>query len=135
MVGPTIAEFVKAYKAKYAMKIPLTTAPGAMPAGLILQKAMEKAGSTETDKVKAAIDAEDMFTFYGHIKFSTPTPKAHGLQIGHQMIIIQWQKGPRVNPRRWRSFRRPLLPAKANSFLRVKILPKFLRRVQRVWRG
>ncbi len=32
-----------------------------------------------------------MYTFYGRIKFNT-TPKAHGLQEGHQMIIIQWQR-------------------------------------------
>ncbi len=62
-----------------------------------MQKAIEKAGSTETDKVKAAIDAEDMLTFYGHIKFDT-TPKAHGLQVGHQMIIIQWQKDEQGKP-------------------------------------
>jgi branched-chain amino acid transport system substrate-binding protein len=95
--GPTIPEFVKAYKAKYNNEEPSYHSAGGYAAGLILQKAMEKAGSTETDKVKAAIDAEDMFTFYGHIKFDT-TPKAHGLQIGHQMIIIQWQKDQQGKP-------------------------------------
>ncbi|MCX5891997.1 MAG: amino acid ABC transporter substrate-binding protein [Deltaproteobacteria bacterium] len=95
--GPTIPEFVKEYKAKYNNEEPSYHSAGGYAAGLILQKAMEKAGSTETDKVKAAIDAEDMFTFYGHIKFDT-TPKAHGLQIGHQMIIIQWQKDQQGKP-------------------------------------
>ena len=96
--GPTIDEFVKEYKAKYN-EDPSYHSAGGYAAGLILQKAMEKAGSTETDKVKAAIDAEDMFTFYGHIKFDT-TPKAHGLQIGHQMIIIQWQKDQQGKPQK-----------------------------------
>lgn len=95
--GPTIPEFVKAYKAKYNNEEPSYHSAGGYAAGLILQKAIMKAGSTDTDKVKAAIDGEDMFTFYGHIKFDT-TPKAHGLQIGHQMIIIQWQKDQQGKP-------------------------------------
>lgn len=95
--GPTIQEFVKEYKAKYNNEEPSYHSAGGYAAGLILQKAMEKAGSIETEKVKAALDAEDMFTFYGHIKFDT-TPKAHGLQIGHQMIIIQWQKDQQGKP-------------------------------------
>ncbi len=97
--GPTVTEFTNAYKAKYNNEEPSYHSAGGFAAGLILQKAMEKAGSTETDKVKAAIDAEDMFTFYGRIKFDT-TPKAHGLQIGHEMIIIQWQKDQQGKPQK-----------------------------------
>ena len=91
--APPSTEFVKEYKAKYNNEDPSYHSAGGYAAGLILQKAMEKAGSTETDKVKAAIDDEDMFTFYGHIKFDT-TPKAHGLQIGHQMIYYPVAEGP-----------------------------------------
>jgi branched-chain amino acid transport system substrate-binding protein len=94
--GPTVPEFVQAYKAKYH-EDPSYHSAGGYAAGLILQKAMEKAGSTDTDKVKAAIDEENMFTFYGRIQFDT-TPKAHGLQLGHQMIIIQWQKDAQGKP-------------------------------------
>ncbi len=95
--GPTVPEFVKAYQEKYGKEEPSYHSAGGYAAGLILQKAIEKAGSTETEKVKAAIDDEDMFTFYGRIKFDT-TPKAHGLQTGHQMIIIQWQKDAQGKP-------------------------------------
>jgi branched-chain amino acid transport system substrate-binding protein len=95
--GPTVAEFVKEYQAKYGNEEPSYHSAGGYAAGLILQKAIEKAGSLDTDKVKAALDQEDMYTFYGRIKFNT-TPKAHGLQEGHQMIIIQWQKGPDGKP-------------------------------------
>ena len=49
--------------------------------------------------MKAAIDKEDMFTFYGRIKFSTD-PKTAGLQIGHEMIIIQWQKDAQGKPQK-----------------------------------
>jgi predicted lipid-binding transport protein (Tim44 family) len=33
----------------------------------------------------------DLFTFYGGIKFDT-SAEAHGLQIAHQMVVVQWQK-------------------------------------------
>lgn len=97
--GPTVAEFTKQYKAKYGGEEPSYHSAGGYAAGLILQKAIEKAGSFDTDKVKAALDQEDMFTFYGRIKFDN-TPKAHGLQIGHQMIIIQWQKDQKGKPQK-----------------------------------
>ena len=32
-----------------------------------------------------------MLTFYGHIQFDT-SPDSHGLQIGHDMVYVQWQK-------------------------------------------
>jgi branched-chain amino acid transport system substrate-binding protein len=33
----------------------------------------------------------DIGTFYGNIKFDT-TPEASGLQIGHDMVYVQWMK-------------------------------------------
>ncbi len=30
-------------------------------------------------------------TFWGHIKFYSGADK-HGLQIGHSMVLVQWQK-------------------------------------------
>jgi branched-chain amino acid transport system substrate-binding protein len=30
-------------------------------------------------------------TFFGHLKFDT-TDEAHGLQLGHSMVLMQWQK-------------------------------------------
>ena len=89
--GPTVPEFLKLYQAKYGKEEPSYHSAGGYAAGLILQKAIETAGSIDTEKVKAAIDKEDMYTFYGRIKFNTG--KLHGLQEGHEMIYIQWQKG------------------------------------------
>ncbi len=95
--GPTVEEFVKAYKAGFGNEEPSYHSAGGYAAGLILQKAIEKAGSIETEKVRAAIDQEDMYTFYGHIKFSTDQ-KTHGLQVGHEMIVVQWQKDAQGKP-------------------------------------
>jgi ABC-type branched-subunit amino acid transport system substrate-binding protein len=88
--GITIPEFVKAYEAKYKQE-PSYHSAGGYAAGLILQKAIETAGSIDTAEVAAAMDQENMLTFYGRIKFNT-TPKLHGLQEGHEMVYIQWQK-------------------------------------------
>jgi branched-chain amino acid transport system substrate-binding protein len=87
--GPTGAEFAAAYEAAYGDK-PTYHAAGGYAAGLVLQKAMLNAGSTDPDKVKAALEAMKLFTFYGGIQFDT-SAEAHGLQISHQMVVAQWQ--------------------------------------------
>ena len=88
--GPTGEEFAAAYEAASGDK-PTYHVAGGYAAGLVLQKAMEDAGSADPEKVKAALEAMDIFTFYGGIKFDT-TPEAHGLQTSHEMVVAQWQK-------------------------------------------
>lgn len=94
--GLSVADFTSAYKKKFNEE-PSYHSAGGYVAGLILQKAMEKAGSADTAKVKAAMDAMDLMTFYGRLKFDT-SPKAHGLQVGHDMVYIQWQKDGQGKP-------------------------------------
>ncbi len=89
-LGPVSTDFVATYKAKYN-EDPSYHSAGGFVAGLILQDAISRAGSLDTAKVKAALDATNLMTFYGPVKFDTG--KAHGLQIGHEMIYIQWQRG------------------------------------------
>ena len=88
--GPSVADFVAAYNAKYG-EDPAYHAAGGYGAGLILQRAIEEAGSLDTDKVRAALDGMNVMTFYGRVQFDT-TPEAHGLQSTHEMVYIQWQK-------------------------------------------
>lgn len=83
-------EFVSAYEAAYDGEEPSYHSAGGYAAGLILQKAIMDADSTDPEAVGAALDAMDLLTFFGHIKFDT-TADAHGLQIGHSMVYIQWQ--------------------------------------------
>jgi branched-chain amino acid transport system substrate-binding protein len=87
--GPTVAEFNKAYTAKYGE--PSYESAGGYAAGLILQYAIEKAGSLDSEKVAGVLNGLDATTFYGRTKFATD-PKEHGLQLGHTMVIAQWQK-------------------------------------------
>lgn len=90
-IGPSVAEFVKLYQAAYNGEEPSYHAAGGYVAGLLLEHAIVKAGSLDTQKVKAALDSLDVLTFFGHIEFNTTN--AHGLQIGHEMVYIQWQPG------------------------------------------
>jgi branched-chain amino acid transport system substrate-binding protein len=88
--GPTGADFVSAYKAEFGEE-PSYHAAGGYVAGLILQKAIESTGSLDTEAIKAALDGMDINTFFGHIQFDT-SAENHGLQTGHSMVYIQWQK-------------------------------------------
>lgn len=88
--GPTTSEFAKAFEAKFHQKADYHVASG-YTAGVILQHAIEKAGSLDTEKVTQALDETDVTTFFGHIKFATD-PSRHGLQLAHQMVLAQWQK-------------------------------------------
>ncbi len=87
--GPTGAEFVKAFQAKY-QQVPDYHAASGYAVGLILQHAIEKANSLDTDKVAAALNATDVTTFFGKTKFATDSAQ-HGLQVGHTMVLGQWQ--------------------------------------------
>jgi ABC-type branched-subunit amino acid transport system substrate-binding protein len=89
--GPTVNEFVSGYKAKYN-EDPSYHSAGGYAAGLLLQKAIEDANSTDPAKVKAALDALNLMTFFGQTQFSTDA-KTHGKQAGHTMVYMQWQKG------------------------------------------
>ncbi len=89
--GISVKGFTDEYKAKYKAA-PSYHSAGGYAAGLVLQKALEDAGSTDPAKVRAALDKMDVLTFFGHIKFSTDA-KTHGKQIAHSMVYVQWQKG------------------------------------------
>jgi ABC-type branched-subunit amino acid transport system substrate-binding protein len=88
--GTVGKDFVAAYEAAYNEE-PSYHSMGGYVAGQILQKAIVDADSTDPEAIKAAMDAIDMLTAYGRITFDT-SEEAHGLQIGHSMIYIQWQK-------------------------------------------
>jgi len=88
--GPTIPEFVAAYQAEYGEE-PSYRAAAAFATGLVLEKAMAVADSTDVEAVKAVLTKMDMMTLYGRCRFSTK-PESYGLQIGHRMMFVQWQK-------------------------------------------
>jgi branched-chain amino acid transport system substrate-binding protein len=87
--GPTPEKFAEEVLAKTKIAADYHTASGYVT-GLLLQHAIEQAGSIDPEKVKAALDRTDVTTFFGRDKFSTD-PKSHGMQLGHQMVLAQWQ--------------------------------------------
>jgi ABC-type branched-subunit amino acid transport system substrate-binding protein len=91
--GPSVKEFDESYLKKYGEE-PSYHSAGGYAAALILQAAIGKAGSTDTTKVKKALDDMNMMTFFGAVKFDT-SKESHGLQIGHDMVYIQWFKNPK----------------------------------------
>jgi branched-chain amino acid transport system substrate-binding protein len=93
--GPPVAEFVESYQIIFGEE-PSYHSAGGYVAGLILQKAIEMAGSLDPNKVKKALDDMKMMTFYGVIQFDQ-SKENHGLQIGHDMVYIQWFKDGKGN--------------------------------------
>jgi len=88
--GPTPEGFAKDFKAKYNIEADYHTASGYIT-GMLLQRAIEQAGSLDTDKVAAELNKTDVTTFFGEDKFATDA-KNHGLQLTHKMVLGQWQK-------------------------------------------
>jgi branched-chain amino acid transport system substrate-binding protein len=89
--GPSVQDFVKAYKARYNNEDPSYESAGGYAAGLILQHAIEQAGTLDTAKVAEKLNATDATTFYGRTKFAT-AGNEHGLQVGHSIVLSQWHK-------------------------------------------
>ena len=69
----TASNFEKEFKAAYPeykdKKVPYQTAQAAA-AVYVFKDAFERAGSLDKDKVRDALSATDLKTFYGNIKFS-----------------------------------------------------------------
>jgi branched-chain amino acid transport system substrate-binding protein len=88
--GPDGATFAKAFKEKFGQDASYHAA-GGFATGLVLERAIEQAGTLDSEKVASALNATDTTLFFGHVKFATDGQN-HGLQIGHQMVLAQWQK-------------------------------------------
>jgi branched-chain amino acid transport system substrate-binding protein len=88
--GKLGSEFVASYETAYDEE-PSYHSMGGYAAGQILEKAIIDADSLDPGAIKNAMDGMDILTGYGRIKFDT-SEEAHGLQIGHSMIYIQWQE-------------------------------------------
>jgi branched-chain amino acid transport system substrate-binding protein len=86
--GPTGKEFADKFKATYHIDADYHSASG-YAGGMILQHAIEQAGSVDPQKVAATLNKTDVTIFFGHIKFATDAGD-HGMQVAHQMVVAQW---------------------------------------------
>jgi branched-chain amino acid transport system substrate-binding protein len=87
--GLGVSEFTEDYTAEYGYQ-PGYHAAGGYASGLVLQHAMETAESTELEQVERTLEEMDVLTLFGRIKFDSGA--RHGLQIGHEMVYLQWQQ-------------------------------------------
>jgi branched-chain amino acid transport system substrate-binding protein len=86
---PGASDFAVKYKAKYGHE-PGYHAGGGYGAGHVLEEAVKKAGSTDRDKVRAALFALDTVNAFGRFKVD-----ATGKQIGKPAYAVQWLGGER----------------------------------------
>ncbi len=93
------ADFAKAFEEKYGYAPPYQAAESAA-AVMVFADAISRAGSLDTEKVRDALAATDMQTFYGNIKFDET-----GKNIAKPMVLYQVQDGKYVvvAPTKWAS--------------------------------
>ena len=87
--GPTPEEFFKRFKDAYGGKEPDYTAAQGYNIGLIIQWCIEEAGTFDDLSIRKRVKELEFKTFYGDFKIDPAT----GNQIGHKMLIVQWQGG------------------------------------------
>jgi branched-chain amino acid transport system substrate-binding protein len=91
-IGPSQDEFVDLFKKALGKDvIPDYHAAEAGAAALAYVLAVEKAGSADPDKVRAALGDLKFMSFYGGWDIDDT-----GLQVGHTMVDVQWQMGKRI---------------------------------------
>ena len=89
-IGPTAQVFVRRFTVKFKAA-PNEQAAAGYASGLILAHAIEKAGTAEPGRVAAELNRIDLTTMFGRARFAIEA-KEHGLQVGHEMVLRQWQK-------------------------------------------
>jgi branched-chain amino acid transport system substrate-binding protein len=89
-VGPGAAEFATRFRARFGVE-PEYPAAQAYAAGLISQRCVELAGTLRDEALREAANALRLRTFYGEFRLDPVS----GEQVGHTMVIVQWQNGAR----------------------------------------
>ena len=90
-IGPTPLEFFNKFKKTYG-KPPDYPGAQAYNIGLIIEKCIQDSGALQQSELREAARNADFKTFYGRFKIDPET----GNQIGHKMVVVQWQKGNKV---------------------------------------
>ncbi len=97
--SPWTMKFVDAYKAKYGLEPEGYGTSSSYMAVYTLKDAIERAGSTDSDKVVDALKKTDLMGVYGRIRFD---PKSNQVipsldpKEGAVGTVFQWQDGKRV---------------------------------------
>ena len=81
-------QFSADFRARFGLE-PDYPAAQAYAAGLVAARCAELAGSLDDDALRQAARALDLTTFYGRFRLDPDS----GQQIGHPMVVVQWQAG------------------------------------------
>jgi branched-chain amino acid transport system substrate-binding protein len=88
IAGPDSAWFLSEYRARF-QHLPDYPAVQAFAAGVVFMECFRVAGSLEDERLLAAARAIDLTTLFGRFRLDPTT----GRQVGHQMLLVQWQDG------------------------------------------
>jgi branched-chain amino acid transport system substrate-binding protein len=81
---------VNAYRDSTGEEPPYPAA-AAFAAGVLYARCLREAGSADDAAILAAANSLDVRTLFGSFRLDPET----GLQVGHQMLVVQWQQGVR----------------------------------------
>jgi len=87
---PGLGEFVEAYKKEFGRE-PVYHAASVYGGCLVFAEAVRRAGTLDTDRLRDVLLKLEMRTPFGDYKVD-----ADGFQIGHKMVMSQWQDGRKV---------------------------------------
>jgi branched-chain amino acid transport system substrate-binding protein len=88
IAGPDLAWFLSEYQARF-QHLPDYPAVQAFAAGVVFMECFRVAGSLEDERLLEAAHTLDLTTLFGRFRLDHTT----GRQIGHQMLLVQWQDG------------------------------------------
>ena len=89
-LGPSPSEFFANFKSAYKKEPDYVAAQG-YNIGVILERCIQQAGTIDDQSLGEVAKEAEFKTFYG--KYETDT---NGNQIGHEMVVVQWQHGEKV---------------------------------------
>ena len=89
-IGPTPEEFFSSFVSVYGKEPDYVAAQG-YNIGLIIEKCIEVSGTLDDLAFREVARGAQFRTFYGNFKTDS-----NGNQIGHEMVVVQWQEGKKV---------------------------------------
>jgi len=88
--GPDATWFVDAYHTHMRSDPPYPAA-AAFAAGVLYARCLREAGTTEDQALLAVAQTLEVRTLFGRFRLDPHT----GQQLGHQVLVVQWQQGER----------------------------------------
>lgn len=89
-VGPGSGELAERFRERFGREADYPAAQ-AYAAGLIAERCVELAGGLEGGALQSAARELAVTTFFGRFRL-----RPSGQQVGHEMVVVQWQGGRRV---------------------------------------